>query len=213
VPFSNLLHINSTICSHVQFCWNCILNPCFDTCWPSQFIATSFSSLIVGCDVFEILFGWSSLIYHERKRSHWLYMLLSKNLFWHIIWLHLGYHVFFILYNLLCVHVSLWISHHGVHLETYIHKSVHLLSWYPRSLPTIPLIHLVFSCVGKNLIYECLVYFNWILLNLYLLNAFGLKFVSSKCYRGSEDSMFVHIIFKYKYYTLCMNLGELPYFI
>jgi uncharacterized protein (DUF983 family) len=34
-----------------------------------------------------------------------------------------------------------------------------------------------------------------------------------KCYRGSEDSMFVHIVFKCNYSNLCMNLGELPYFI
>jgi uncharacterized Zn-finger protein len=42
-----------------------------------------------------------------------------------------------------------------VHLEIYMHRSVNIFPWYPRSLPTIFLIHLVFNGVGKNLIYEC----------------------------------------------------------
>jgi hypothetical protein len=144
----------------------------------------------------------------EKGSIGYIYAFKQEPFFWHILWLHLGYHVFFILYNLLCVHVSLWISHYGVHLETYIHKSSHLLSWYPRSLPIIPLIHLVFGCVVKNLIYECLVYFNWILLHLYLLNAFGLKSVSSKCYRGSEDSIFVHIILNTNIILYAQTLGS-----
>jgi hypothetical protein len=34
-----------------------------------------------------------------------------------------------------------------------------------------------------------------------------------KWYRGSDDSMFMHFIFKFKNYNWCTNLGELPYFI
>ena len=59
-----------------------------------------------------------------------------------------------------------------VHLETYIHKSVNLLPWYPRFLPTIFLMLLVFGGIGKNLIYECLVYFDCIFMHSYLVNGF-----------------------------------------
>ena len=116
-----------------------------------------------------------------------------------------------------------------VHLETYIHESVNLSPWYPRSLPTIFLIVLISSGVGKNLMYECLVYFYCIFLHSYLMNGFWTQVcldkridsyqyslylvLCSKWYRGSEDSMFVHIVFKCKNSKLCMNLGELPYFI
>jgi hypothetical protein len=133
--------------------------------------------------------------------------------------------------NLLCIHVSMWIVHHDffVHLEMYMHKSVNFFPWYPRSLPTIFIIHLVFDGVGKNLIYECLFILYCFFSHSYLVNLFGLNltlisvlillysFVLMFCfkwYRGSEDSMFVHIVFKCnKNSNLCMDLGELPYFI
>ena len=43
---------------------------------------------------------------------------------------------------------------------------------YDFLLPTIFLILLVFSGVGKNLIYECLVYFDCIFMHSYLVNGF-----------------------------------------
>jgi hypothetical protein len=116
-----------------------------------------------------------------------------------------------------------------VHLEMYMHKSVNFFPWYPCSFLTIFLIHLVLDGVGKNLIYECLFILYCFFLHSYLINLFGLKFTlisvlillyslvlmyRFKWYRGSEDSMFVHIVFKCnKNSNLCMNLGELPYFI
>jgi hypothetical protein len=121
---------------------------------------------------FEILIGRSSLIYHERKWSLLAIYAFKQESFWHILWLHLGYHVLFILSNILFVHISLWI----VHLETHIHESVNLLSWYPRSLP----IHLFFGVLVRTwfmsvcftLIDSSCTYISWMLLesSLSLLN-------------------------------------------
>jgi hypothetical protein len=119
--------------------------------------------------------------------------------------------------NLLCVHVSLWITLST--LETYIHESVNPSPWYPCSLPTIFLSLTLVVLVKK--IYECLVYLFFFMhsylaivgLKLFLISIFSLSWLCSKWYRGSEDSMFVHIVFKCKHYKLCTNLGELPYFI
>jgi hypothetical protein len=100
-----------------------------------------------------------------------------------------------------------------VHLETYIHESVNLSPWYPCSLTPIFLCLLVFGGVDKNLIYECLFIFKLVLCTCISWLIFGLKFVLmsvlvlintlflmyvSKWYWGSEDSMFVHIVFKCK---------------
>jgi hypothetical protein len=111
-----------------------------------------------------------------------------------------------------------------IHLEMYMYKSVNFFPWYPRSLSTIFLIHFVLDGVGKNLIYECLFIFYCFFLHSYLVNLFGLNFTlisilillysfvlmfCFKWYRGSEDSIFVHIVFKCnKNSNLCMNLGS-----
>ncbi len=120
--------------------------------------------------------------------------------------------------NLLCVHVSLWIILST--LETHIHESVNLSPWYPCSLPTIFFILLNLVVLVKK-IYECLVYLFFFMhsylvivgLKLFLIRIFSSSWLCSKWYRGSEDSMFVHIVFKCNYSNLCMNLGELSYFI
>jgi hypothetical protein len=95
--------------------------------------------------------------------------------------------------NLLCVHVSLWITMST--LETYIHESVNPSPWYPFYL--FLFMHSYLVIVG---------------LKLFLISILSLSWLCSKWYRGSEDSMFMHIVFKCKHYKLCTNLGELPYF-
>jgi hypothetical protein len=47
--------------------------------------------------------------------------------------------------------------------------------WYPRSLPTIFLIHFVLDGVGKNWIYECLFILYCFFSHSYLMNLSGLK--------------------------------------
>ena len=108
--------------------------PICDTCRLSQNIPTSFTSLIVSCDVFEIFLVEVHSYTVSENWSHRLYMLLSKHpLVYFMTSSWISCLIYFI--NLLCVHVSLWITLST--LETYIHESVNPSPWYPCSLPTI----------------------------------------------------------------------------
>ena len=132
-------------------------------------------------------------------------MLLSKH---PSVYFMTSYWISCLIYfiNLLCVHVSLWITLST--LETYIHESVNPSPWYPCSLPTIFLV---------KKIYECLVYLFFFMhsylvivgLKLFLISIFSLSWLWSKWYRGSEDFMFVHIVFLILFRALYLSYHDI----
>ena len=135
MPSSNLLHINYSKSFYVQYWWNCEMNPYLWYLLPfCQNIPTSFTSLIVSCDVFEIFLIEVHSYTISENWSHRLSMLLSKHpLVYFMTSSWISCLIYFI--NLLCVHVSLWIILST--LQTHIHESVNLSPWYPCSLSTI----------------------------------------------------------------------------
>ena len=81
MPFSNLLHINSSKSSYVQYWWICKMNPFMILVAFLKNTPTSSSSLIVSCDVFEIFLVEVHSYTISENWSHRLYMLLSKHSF------------------------------------------------------------------------------------------------------------------------------------